>query len=82
MGKNDHGLVHGLSCQKESDQRLSGVPRLRKWSDGVMECWSIGRIRHKIDSLLTHYSVTPVLHYSSISLLQYSNWENNEDQSS
>jgi hypothetical protein len=28
MGKNDDGLVHGLSYQKESDERLFGVPRI------------------------------------------------------
>ena len=63
MGEDEHELVYGLPCKEQGDERLFGMSRMRKWSDGVLEYWSIGRIRHKVNSFLTHYSVTPVLHY-------------------
>jgi hypothetical protein len=28
MGENDDGLVYGVPCQEEGDQRLFGVPRM------------------------------------------------------
>ena len=74
MGEDDHEMVYGLPYEEQSDQWLLGVPCLRKWSDGVMECWNTGRIRRKIDSLLTHYSSTPLLKYFITPLFQLGVW--------